>query len=340
MPLTIIHATCAICRQMLPADDVLPCQEGEAYAHAACLLRSGLIDPLPCLALAVIPRLLPLDELRAMKPPPKEHALSPSTGHLILKSPKQAWWKKFGGGPREYTDATEFGTLCHALLLGGQDIVCVDADDWRTKKAQADRAEARAAGKIPVLKAKLQAAEDTANDVRRRLLERGYDLTKGERELDVTWREGNVLCRGRIDWWEYETARWLDLKFVADASMRKCVLHMIEYGAAIQWAAYTSALEKRHPELAGRIQGRFGFFEPDPPSEFCIRPLAGTMRTVGRSRWRRAVATWQSCLERYGADPDVPWPGYEDDESEMEAPTWVLEIEEQKMTMEVSSVPF
>jgi hypothetical protein len=328
MSITIVHATCCLCRELLGPTDVLP--HGGDFAHFACIAKAGEAPPPPA---GAPPESAP--------PPPAtdEPLLSPSTAHLIIsKSPLQAWWKKFGGAPKEYTDPTDRGHLIHALLLGGDEIVGVDAEDWRTNKAKAERESARAAGKIPVLMAKLADAKEYADDIRRRLLAKGYDLTKGERELALNWSEGDTPCRGRLDWFSYEQAVILDLKIVADASKEACVRHMLKYGAAIQEAAYISAIEKRHPELAGRVRMKFAFFEAEPPSDYCIRSSSGGMRSVGQAQWKRAVSIWSACLERFGGNPENPWPGYDEDESEMDAPPWALEQE--LMNMENPIAPF
>lgn len=57
--------------------------------------------------------------------------------------------------PKSNVDTMETGTIIHSLILENKlpaDLVVLDYPDYRTKSAQADKAEAYAQNKIPVLK--------------------------------------------------------------------------------------------------------------------------------------------------------------------------------------------
>ncbi|MDZ4342092.1 MAG: PD-(D/E)XK nuclease-like domain-containing protein [Candidatus Binatia bacterium] len=248
--------------------------------------------------------------------------LHQSVAHtLVSRSPLHAWHRHFAE-IKEYTDATDRGELCHALLLGGKDIVTVEANDWRTNAAKEKRDEARAAGKIPVLSGKLLDAQVLADSVQSRLESEGLELT-GQSELTAVWQSDGVWCQGRMDHcWIPARHLILDLKFTANASLRSCETHFYNFGYDIQHAAYIQAAEKNYPELAGLVKMLYVFVEVDQPHAIRIVPVGATMRRLGEWRWGRAVEMWRDCLERYG--PNKPWPAYDDDRTPVEAPAWAL----------------
>lgn len=241
---------------------------------------------------------------------------------LINKSPLHAWYKQFGGAVEEYDENRNLGSLCHALLLGGEDIVEVAAKDWRTNAAKEERDAAIAAGKIPVLSHKLAEAEALADKVRVFLAKKTIILG-GESEMSVKWETpGGVACEGRLDHFQLYSGMIYDFKFCASAAKRVCENKFIEFGYDIQHAAYVQAIETLYPELAGKVSMEFIFVETEPPHAIRIMPVAGTMRTSGQWRWARACEIWSECLESFGTE--TPWPAYEDDGEAAECPAWAL----------------
>lgn len=258
-------------------------------------------------------------------------SLSSSIAHtLISRSPLHAWSQhpRLGGVPREPTKSLDAGSLIHALLLGaGKELAILDVDDFKTKAAREARDAARAEGLLPIKRTDLDAAEAVAVQLRKRFAE--YGLTfEGLKEIVVTWSETaddgtEVLCRGMMDHFARPVID--DLKSCRSAHPNACQRHVDGYGYAIQWAAYTSAAAKLYPDLAGRIDMRFVFFELLPPYAVTPVRLSGTFRELGERRWRRAVNTWARCLR------EKRWPGYVDGWTELEAPPWALsqDIEQQ-----------
>jgi hypothetical protein len=74
---------------------------------------------------------------------------------LTTKSPRHAWFAHPRLNPQhQRNESAEFdvGRAGHAWLLEGRDIcVVVDANDWRTKAAQAARDDAAQVGKVALL---------------------------------------------------------------------------------------------------------------------------------------------------------------------------------------------
>lgn len=253
--------------------------------------------------------------------------LSPSTAHeIVSRSPLHGWFSKFGGAPQEYTDATDLGQLAHALILGGAEIVQVDAKDWRTKAAQEARDAARAQFKIPVLTHKLQEVSKLVEYVGAFLRERDLALS-GLSEQSAVWKERglDVWCHGRLDHWLEDSATIIDLKFVSNASPGAAARQCINLGYDLKAAAYTSAIEHIFPDLAGRVRFLWLFAEVDPPYALTLARPGGVMRALGQAKWMRACETWKRCLADYGTEK--PWPSYTSEVVDLLAPEWAMKQE-------------
>lgn len=255
-------------------------------------------------------------------------SLTQSTAHTLLtKSPLHAWMAhpKLGGKSRKATAAMSEGALLHALLLGEEgSIVCIDADNFRTKEAQKERDAALAAGMTPILIREYEEALSVAQQIRDELEARDLALD-GLSEQTVLWTEHAddgtpVQCRGRIDHLRPQRGQIIDLKKSRSAHPKACSRHVEDYGYAIQCAAYRRALVAAFPELAGREDFVFVFIEPDDPLQVVPARLSGEFLELGVAQWRRAVNLWAKCLR------ENHWPGYvgRDEIVRLEPSPWAM----------------
>jgi hypothetical protein len=251
-------------------------------------------------------------------------SLSSSIAHVIdSESPMHARARhpKFGGFSRPPTKSMDNGSLSHALLLGaGKGIKVIDAENFKKKVAQEERDAARDEGLIPVLKAEYEEALVTAEILRARFAQKGISLD-GKSEVTALWSErassgAEVQCRGMID--HLTLPRVYDIKSTRSAKPDVCRRHVESYGYAIQRAAYVSAVERIHPELAGRVDFIFVFYETEPPYDVTPVRLSGAFRELGERGWRRAVDRWEECLRK------DEWPGYTSGTIELEPSPWAL----------------
>ena len=253
---------------------------------------------------------------------------SPSLSASIAKviddaSPLHAWTRhpRLGGISRKPTKAMDNGSLSHALLLGqGKDVEVIDAADYRTKAAQQARDAATEAGKLPVLVGAYATAKEAADTLRQRFSDKGIVLD-GESELSAFWTERlldgtEVQCRGMID--HLTLPRIVDLKSTKSAKPDACRRAIENYGYAIQHAAYVSAVEHIRPDLAGRVDFVFAFYETEPPFDVVPVRLPGAFRELGARAWKRSVETWERCLRAN------KWPGYVSGIIEVEPSPWML----------------
>jgi hypothetical protein len=246
---------------------------------------------------------------------------------LLKLSPKHAWAEhpKLGGTRRrKKTREMDHGSLMHSLVLGtGKAIEVVDAKDFKTKAAKAAKAEAEEAGKVAVVTSTYERAEAAAARLTAGLGEWGIDLRAGEVEIGVFWVEetlsGPIQCRGMIDALQLPTI-W-DLKTKAVAHPEACGRSLGDYGEEIQLAAYTSAISKLHPELAGRVKFRWIFAEKEEPFAFTVGDPDGLTEHLGEQRWRRACEIWARCLKT------DRWPSYADGPVRVGMPEWKMREE-------------
>ncbi len=233
---------------------------------------------------------------------------------------------KLGGRAKKRTASMDGGTLIHALLLdAGRNIVSIPHDDYRTNAAKALRDEALACGSIPVIAEKLDIAKKIASNVERRLRGDFGIVFNGKSEVVAIWEErgrfGPVPCRAMLDHVFVDAGIIFDLKTSADARPRSCARSAVEYGYAIQHAAYTSALQKIRPQLVGRVRMSFIFVELEPPYAATPSDLSAELAELGQLQWRRAVKTWEQCLR------DDKWPGYTTSRAVLDCPPWAMSAE-------------
>lgn len=251
-------------------------------------------------------------------------SLSSSIANVLdQESALHAWARhpRLGGIKRRPTKSMDHGSLSHALLLGsGKEVEIIDAKDYRTNAAKERRDEAEKTGRIPVLVADYAEAKRTAMKLRERFNELGIVLD-GESELTALWtetaRNGHaVQCRGMLD--HVKLPVIYDLKSIRSAKPDVCRKHIESYGYAVQRAAYVSAVERIKPELAGRVDFIFVFYELEPPHAVTPMRLSGAFRELGTRAWKRSVNRWEWCLR------NSAWPAYADGIISVEPSTWAL----------------
>src|SRR5690242_20841585 len=85
-------------------------------------------------------------------------SLSASIAHLLVnQTPWHAWAAHPKLNPhyeRVERDIFDLGNVAHQLILEGdaERVAVIDCSDWRTKDAREQRDEARAEGKVPLLR--------------------------------------------------------------------------------------------------------------------------------------------------------------------------------------------
>lgn len=292
-------------------DDVLDDDEAPPALPVAHTIRGNLIArDMPAATYHADPCVVP--------------SLSPSIAKVLVEEcPAIAHSRhpRFGGRSGDHTNAMDFGSIGHAILLGKdwdrigvvyvprskKDPTLVPARDWRTDAAKEARDSLRSEGKTPALQKQVDRARTLVDSARPKLLARGIDLSGGEAEVSLFWEatatNGNkVQCRCRLDWIKNSLMR--DVKICDSAHPRAVQAAVDSLGHYIQAAANREALGANVPDLIGRIHYEWVFIESEWPH--CVNPStpSGMLAAAGEQQWQWAVDTWERCL-RTGE-----WPEY------------------------------
>lgn len=262
------------------------------------------------------------------------HAAHPRLGGQAVEELEEDEDAVPGEAPKPWV---ERGGLLHGLLLGhGADIVEVyihgdkkkgedpallyPAPSFATKESREIRDAARAAGKLPVIPAKLAAAKVSAMAIRASLARYGIHLEAYEPEATALWDSEGVASKARTDLLLLARGELLDFKVVDRINIRAFEAGVERYGLDIQASAYVEAVEACHPPLAGRVSLEFVLVERLPPYDVAVVPLSPALVDLGGQKWRRARGIWRQCLE------SGVWPGFGRQEPIQPKP-WQLEAE-------------
>lgn len=257
--------------------------------------------------------------------PAVDPSLSSSLAHLLCtRSPWHAWAAHPKLNPeweRVESDRFDVGNVVHAMLLEDVDVVhVVNAADWRTDAAKAERQEARDAGKIPLLTAQYLEVGRMISSVFAQIATHRADpplLAKpGKSELAIIWQETNgVFCRARLDWLADDLAVVDDLKTTSrSASPDVYSRRLYEVGGDIQAAFYLRGLRRLYPDAEPVF--RWIVAETSPPYAISVLTPGPDVLAVGDSKVDHALDLWKRCL-----DSDH-WPGYPKHVVRAELPPW------------------
>jgi len=240
--------------------------------------------------------------------------LSSTEAGRILESP--ATYKWFREHPQKHRDAFDLGSAVHAQVLGtGWGVVELFWDDWRSKEAQRQRDEVRAAGKIPMLSKDLVQVRAMTEAVlthptARKLLEGGHP------EVSVFSKdpETGVDMRARFDYLPDQTDKQriaVDLKTTsAKANAEGFARSVAAYGYHIQSAHYLETLGD-DTEMA------FVVVETAAPYLVGVHRLSDHFNEIGAADARRAREIYAECVAT------GEWPGYPLDVQTIDPPSWL-----------------
>jgi hypothetical protein len=155
---------------------------------------------------------------------------------------------KAAQGTEEHKPQFDVGKAAHARVLGaGEEVVVVDADDWRSKDARLARDAAYEQGKVPILAKDNvvidgMAASLAAHPIAPLL------FTTGEAEVSAFWTDEatGVPCRARFDWLPEKAAgkRIIvpDLKTAISAAPSEFAKAAARFGYYLQQEHYRDAI--------------------------------------------------------------------------------------------------
>ena len=231
-------------------------------------------------------------------------AFSASLAKLIVqRSPLHAWTASRALNPDyedEHKDEFDLGTVCHSLVLEGDDskLVIVEKDDWRTKEAREAKIEARAAGKTPILARKMPQVRAVVKAVKDCIAasELTGIWTGAHIEKPIMWQEGAIPCRCKPDLLSADRTIVLDLKTTTNSEPNAFIRQITALGYDVQADFYLRGTKAKH----------FIFVpvETDPPYATSLVALGPQMLEIAARKVDFALSIWDACT-RSGK-----WSGY------------------------------
>lgn len=255
------------------------------------------------------------------------HPALSATGAKLLVKP---------GGPARYQHeilhrnrqdkpAFDVGTAVHTLVLGtGSPLAVLDYEDRRTRAYKDAEAEARAAGKVPILKKDHAPILSMAESVLAHPKARGVFEQDGHPEATVFGTDPvtGVEVRSRFDWLAGVAA---DLKTAQDASPKGFAKAAAEWGYAVQRGFYRDAYQYatglEAPEMV------FVAVEKTAPYLVGVYQLDSEARTIGEIQTIYARGVFAECKRTN------IWPGYSDEIELLALPFWAVREHEERFNV-------
>lgn len=243
--------------------------------------------------------------------PAPEPSLNASMAQILLTSTpmhaKASHPRLTPNRDREESSRLDIGTIAHAILLENDRtrLEVIDADDWRTKAAKDKRDEARAYGKLPVLRKDYESVEQMVIVGKATIAESEVadDFSAAIPEQTLVWKEEGVWCRSRPD---KATPDWrvaFDYKTVAgSANPMQFDKNILRHGYDLQCALGLRGV--RHLFKVQRTTFIFLVQEIEKPYALSLISLEPAWLKLADDKIRMAMSIWKGCLRTND------WTGY------------------------------
>jgi hypothetical protein len=260
---------------------------------------------------------MPIDEYHA-------HPSLSSTGARKLLPPScPAQYRYDRDHPQPPKREFDLGHAAHKNVLGeGPALVSVDADDWRSKAARAERDEVYAAGGVPLLVHEYERVHEMAAAIRQHPIAGPlFKPGTGTPEQSIFWTDPatGVRCRCRPDWLKPLPGLTLcaDYKTIRDASPDTVARAIHEHGYHQQDPWYTDGIYAALDPADVRFI--FVFQAKTPPYLVTVRELDQQARDIGRAKNERALRIYADCA---ATDTWPDWTGPVTEIPTIALPTW------------------
>ena len=267
---------------------------------------------------------IPEDEYHA--DPVKAGSLSSTMAKEILKSP--AHLRYYLDAPREEKDVFDFGTLVHSAILGtGKQVEIIKHKTYHSNEAKQAKADAYAAGKIPMKEHEYAAVQAVVEAVRNHPIAGPlFDPAQGTPEVSMFGQHrSGVWLRGRADWIT-QTGIMVDLKTTQSADPNEFARTAWNLGYDVQNYHYQETYR-----LATGQRPR-GFIhvlvDKNPPHLVTIVQLDPEFLELGESRFERAIARYKHATETN------EWPGFPDIIHSVSPQAWMTYAEDDQQDFE------
>lgn len=240
-------------------------------------------------------------------------SLSASGAKLLMSTcPAEFWHDSYLNPDFTPTQKAEFdiGSAAHLIMLEpsrwGDQVVEIDADNFRTKAAQEARDSAYSAGKIPLL-AKQRGHILAMREVLLRHELAAQAFTEGAAEESFFWKDADtgIWCKARPDWRRSINGRQIvvDYKTSTSASPRDFARRAWDNGYFQQDPWYCDGVEA---VIGERPDFWFIVQQKTPPYLVTVCRLDERARSWGDMLNRQARRMFAVCVAT------GQWPGYRD----------------------------
>ncbi|HEY8751629.1 MAG TPA: PD-(D/E)XK nuclease-like domain-containing protein [Tepidisphaeraceae bacterium] len=209
----------------------------------------------------------------------------------------------------KYEKAMAIGNAAHLIMMGrGKKLAIIDAQDFRAKVAQTDKAAAIQRGEEPILRKHYFTAHAMTLAANLQLAsipgcEKAFK--EGDGEVVIANCEDGLWLRSMIDWITPDLREVWDLKTSGmSASPYATGKMMASAGWHLQAAMHERILNAIDPEGAGRRKFRYVAQENEQPYALTVNEIGEAALTIGRKQIDYAVNMWRRCLEC------ETWPAY------------------------------
>jgi len=242
--------------------------------------------------------------------PCPQPALSSSCAKLLDKqAPIHAYYAhpRLGMGDSDNSRLMDFGSLCHAKLLGVGEWRVLPYNDYRKKAAQEDRDQAYGENIIPVLEKDDKRSGAVINALRKQLVnhhDAGDAFVGGQAEQTLIWYEEDydIWCRALVD--HVAQANWLeDYKTTeGGADPDTWQKRLFNDGNDIQAAFYLRGWKK----LTGEDRYFRFIVQEVRQAPYCASVIAPDAYALQQANEKveAAMQLWADCLH------NNTWPGY------------------------------
>ena len=243
-------------------------------------------------------------------------ALSASIAKILVgRSPRHAWHAHPRLNPNWKPDERktfDIGSAAHLLFLEGERfaerVASLDFADWRSKAAQAARDAARAEGRIPLLADQWARIVEMVEAVHEQVPGLEMDppmFVGGKPEQTLIWREGETVCKARLDYLHDTFLTADDFKTVTTerGSAKPDVWERVFWhtGCDIEAVFHSRgvyALTGKWPEF------RLLVAESTPPFGISVVTLHESALEIAKAKVDYAIETWAKCMA------SGVWPSY------------------------------
>lgn len=243
-------------------------------------------------------------------------SLSYSRAKLLLDEAGPAKFRHRSQAGPEHRNAFDVGTAAHAVALGrgGERLVIIDADSYRSAAARAARTSAYAEGLTPMLATEIRQVEDMAAALMDHPT--AVETLMGTPEQALFVDRDGLWLRGMVD---VLADGWTaDYKTTADASAAGFTRSVWRYRYHMQAAWYR--------RLRGWLTGewlpyRLVAQEKTAPYLVSVWEPTADYIELGERDMDDAIATYRRCVE------SGEWPGYPTEIQTLAPPDWAYDDE-------------